>query len=75
MELVGGEVAQPAVGSRMVVVLSPRGSAAPGIGERLEPVQVEALVAEAAVEALGKRVLRRLARFDERIRSANRVVT
>ena len=65
MKLVRVEVAQPAVGAGMVVVLAPRGSAAPGIGKRLEPVQVEALVAETAVEALGKRVLHRLAGVDE----------
>ena len=53
MELVRVEVVQPAVGPRMVVVPSPRGSAAASIGERLEPVQVEALITEAAVEALG----------------------
>jgi hypothetical protein len=49
----------------LVVVLVPRLDNGPGLGHRGEPVLVEALVPQLAVEALDEGVLHRLARLDE----------
>ena len=58
-ELGGGAVAERAVRSTLVVVSAPCADDLAGLGERAEPVLVQALVAELAVEALHVRVLRR----------------
>src|SRR5579859_6050338 len=48
-----------------VVVATPRGDLVACVAERTEPVQVEAFVAQLAVEALDEGILHRLAWFDE----------
>ena len=60
-----GLVAQRAVRSFLIVILSPRLHELAGIGQPEEPLLVQAFVAEAAVEALAEGVLDRLARIDE----------
>ena len=60
-ELVGGLVAERAVRPALVVVGAPCPDDLADFGERSEPVLVQALVAELAVEALHVCVLRRLA--------------
>ena len=45
-------------------MMSPSSDGLPGIGQILEPVFVQAIVSEGAVEALDKAVLHRLARRD-----------
>ena len=60
-ELGGGLVAKRAVRPALVVVGAPSTDDLACFGERAEPVLVQALVAELAVEALHIRVLRRLA--------------
>ena len=54
-----------AVGPDLVVVLPPGGDDRPGLGHGFEPVLVETLVAELAVETLDVAVLHRLAGLDE----------
>ena len=49
----------------LVVVASPVGDHVSGLCERREPVLVEALITELAVEALDVAVLRRTARLDQ----------
>ena len=49
----------------LVVVPPPRLDLAPRVGQRQEPVRVQALVAQAAVEALDVGVLVGLARLDQ----------
>jgi hypothetical protein len=58
------EIADTAVRPHFVVVALPRRQDGAGVRERGEQRLVEALVAQAADEALGKRVLLRLARRD-----------
>ena len=53
------------MGSRQIVVQAPLFDDLPRVAEAAEPVLVEALVAQAAVEALDEGVLHRLARRDE----------
>src|SRR5690348_8990200 len=48
-----------------VIMATPRGDLVACVAERMEPVQVEALVAQLAVEALDEGILHRLAWFDE----------
>ena len=50
---------------RLVVILAPCRDDHPGLGERREPVLVEALVAEFAVKRLDIGILRRLARLNQ----------
>src|SRR5277367_1090457 len=45
----------------LIVVLAPSLDLAPGVGQVLEPVRIQALVAKAAIEAFDETVLRRLA--------------
>ena len=59
------EVADRAVWPDLVVVPAPGRDHRPGVLERGEPVFVEALVAELAVEAFDVGVLRRFARLDQ----------
>ena len=65
MPLSRGAIPERAVGSRPIVVLSPRLNDPSGIGEAEEPVLVQALVSESPVEALDHRVLDGLAWLDE----------
>ena len=51
----------------LVVVASPVGDGLAGLLQSLEPVLVEALVAELAVEALDAAVLHELARLDQQM--------
>ena len=48
-----------------VIVVAPFGDLIAGVAEGSEPVQVQALVAHAAVKTLNERVLHRFARLDE----------
>ena len=73
--MVGGELRwwdtpATAVRSNLVVVTPPVGDDVAGLGERDEPMLVEALVAELAVEAFDVAVLRRAARFDQDVLDA-----
>ena len=54
-----------AVRPDLVVVGSPCGNALAGLLQRLEPVLIEAFIAESAVEALDVRVLGRAAWLDQ----------
>src|SRR5512139_3352955 len=56
-----------AVRAHLVVVATPVGDGLAGLLQRLEPVLVEALVAELAVEALDVAVLHGFARLDEQM--------
>lgn len=56
-----------AVWSDLVVVAPPVRNGLPGLLKRLEPVFVQALVAELPVEAFDVAVLHRLARLDEQV--------
>ena len=58
-------ISQCAVRASFVVVNAPGRNDGPSLRQRSEPVLVQALVAELAVEALHVRVLRRLAGLDE----------
>lgn len=69
-ELRWWDAAATAVGANLVVVTSPVGDNVAGLGERVEPMLVEALVAELAVEAFDVAVLRRAARFDQDVLDA-----
>ena len=69
-ELGRRDAPQAAVGPHLVVVDAPLTDDIPGLRERLEPVLVQALVAELAVEALDVAVLHRPARFDQDVADA-----
>src|SRR3954471_1645206 len=64
------DASKAAVRSDLVEVLSPRGFGSPSLGQRLEPVLVQALVAELAVEALDVAVLHRPAGLDQDVPNA-----
>ena len=64
-ELGWGNTAAAAVGSDLVVMPAPVGDYFPCLRQRCEPVFVEALVAELAVEAFDVSVLGRCARLDQ----------
>src|SRR6188472_3158215 len=53
------------MGALGVIVVAPSLDLLAGVTQRAEPVQVETLVAQLAVEALDEGVLDRLARLDE----------
>src|SRR5690554_4109076 len=59
------QVIQRAVGAHFVVVTTPGGDENTRLREASEPLVVQAFVAEATVETLDERVLRRLAGSDE----------
>lgn len=59
-----------AVRPDLVVVTSPIGDDIAGLGERREPVLVEALIAELAIEAFDIAVLHGSARFDQQVLDA-----
>ncbi len=61
---------QTAVGPHLVEVAAPFSNGHSGLVQRLEPLLVEALVAELAVEALDEPILRRLARCDQDVAHA-----
>jgi hypothetical protein len=63
--LAGGQAGKTAVRARGVVTDAPRFDRAPRIGETEEPVLVQALVPESAIETLDEGVLHRLPRPDE----------
>lgn len=60
-----GDVAEGAVGSAVIVIMSPGFGDPSGFWKASEPVLVEALIPEAPVEALAGAVLHRLPRLDE----------
>src|SRR5690606_20208005 len=66
-ELGGRDAATAAVRSDLVVVPSPLADHLASLRQRGEPVLVEALVAELAVEALDVAVLHRAARLDQQV--------
>ena len=63
-DLGGGLTAQFRVRPDRVVIVPPGGQHEPGMGQRGEQGLVEALVPQAAIEALDEAVLHRLARCD-----------
>ena len=63
-DLGGGLPTELGVRPDRVVVAPPAGEFSPGMGRRGEERLVGALVPQSAIEALGERVLRRLARRD-----------
>ena len=67
-ELGGRDAAAAAVRSDLVVVATPLGDDVAGLSQRREPVLVEALVAELAVEALDVAVLHRATGLDQQVR-------
>lgn len=69
-ELGGRDAAATAVRSDLIVVPPPFADHLAGLGERGEPVLVQALVAELAVEALDVAVLHGAARLDQQMRDA-----
>jgi hypothetical protein len=64
-ELGRWHAAATAVRPDLVVVLPPGSDDSSGLGQSLEPMLVQALIAELAVEALDVAVLHRPARFDQ----------
>jgi len=60
-----GDVAEGAVGSAVIVIMSPGFGDPSGFWKASEPVLVEALIPKAPVEALAGAVLHRLPRLDE----------
>ena len=60
-----GDVAEGAVGSAVIVIMSPGFGDPPGFAEASETVLVQALIPEASVEALAGAVLHGLPRLDE----------
>jgi chromate transporter len=61
----GRQPAEPLLRSFVVVLTTPGINDDLGVREAREPVLVQALVAEAAIERFDVRVLRRLARLDQ----------
>ena len=60
-----GDVAEGAVGSAVIVIMSPGFGDPPGFREASEPVLVEAFIPEPSVKALAGAVLHGLPRLDE----------
>ena len=60
-----GDVAEGAVGSAVIVIMSPGFGDPPGFREASEPVLIEALIPEASIEALAGAVLHRLSGLDK----------
>ena len=54
-KLLGRELSQGAVGSGLIVIIPPRLDGVASVLEGQEPVQVQAVIAERAVEALDER--------------------
>ena len=59
-EFLGRQPPQGCVRTALVVLPPPRLDLAPRVGQRQEPVCVQALVAQAAIERLGQRIVGRL---------------
>ena len=69
-EASGRDAANAAMGPHLVVIAPPIGNDFPSLVQRLEPVLVQALVAEFPIEALDVAVLHRLARLDQQVTHA-----
>ena len=69
-ELCRGDATDGAVRAHLVVVAPPAGNLLPGLVQCLEPLFVQAFVAELAVEALDVGVLRGLARIVDQVLDA-----
>ena len=72
-KLLGRELSQGAVGSDVIVFMAPRLDGVASVLEGQEPVHVQAVIAERAVEALDEGILRRLSGLDEVELDATRV--
>jgi hypothetical protein len=72
-ELGRRDAAHAAVRPDLVVVLPPDGGGAPGLLQGLEPLLVEVLVPELAVEALDVAILHRPAWLDQDVPNAMRI--
>jgi len=69
-ELCGRDATAAAVRPDLVVIPAPSIDHVAGLGKRREPVLIEALIAELAVEALDVAVLHGAARLDQQVRDA-----